>query len=143
MQESPWLYPAVEVVHLLGLGLVVGPALMWDLRLLGLSKSLPVSAMARHLLPWTLVGFGFVAVSGPLLFLADAVKLFENPALRIKLVLIFVAAANAALFHRRAFRTVGAWETNAPAPPAAKAAAGISVVVWVSVVIAGRLIAYV
>ena len=54
MRHWLWLYPAVEIAHILGFVLLVGSIAMFDLRLLGLSKSIPVPALARHLLPWTL-----------------------------------------------------------------------------------------
>jgi len=49
MRGDLWLYPMVEVVHILGFSVLFGAVLMFDLRVLGLSKSIEVTALARHL----------------------------------------------------------------------------------------------
>src|SRR5687767_14370655 len=54
MRTELWLYPIVEIVHILGFALLVGSIVVLDLRLLGLSRALPVRTLARHVLPWTL-----------------------------------------------------------------------------------------
>lgn len=51
MRNWIWLYPIVEIVHILGIVLLAGSTFMFDLRLLGLSRHVRVTDMARHLLP--------------------------------------------------------------------------------------------
>ena len=143
MRGSLWLYPAVETVHLLGLALLVGCAAAWDLRLLGVSRHLPVRATARHLLRFALIGFGVAVLSGALLFSADPVAIAANPAFRWKLALIAVAGLNALRFHLSVFRAVEAWDRGVRAPLAARLAAAVSLAAWAGAVTAGRLIAYV
>lgn len=143
MRESAWGYPAVEVVHLLGLALLVGAAAMWDLRLLGVARRLPVPALASHLLTGARVGFAAAAVSGLLLFSSDAVALSSNPAFRLKLVVIAAALVNIAVFHARTFPSVERWDTAGGPPVGARVAAGFSLLFWVLAVVAGRWIAYV
>jgi hypothetical protein len=143
MRESEWLYPAVEVAHIIGIATLVGAAAMFDLRILGLSRRLPVADLARHLLPWAHRGLALQVASGLLLFLADPAELAGNPAFRAKLVLIVLAGCNAAAFHLGVFRSVSAWDRDAEPPRPAKAAALLSLALWTGVVSAGRLIAYV
>ena len=143
MRASAWLYPAVEILHLLGLATLVGCAAAFDLRLLGVSRHLPARATARHLLSRARGGFAVAAVSGLLLFTADATAVAGNPAFRWKLVLIAVAGLNALRFHLGPFRGADGWDFDRPAPPAAKVAAGVSLAAWIGAVAAGRLIAYV
>ena len=52
MRQWLWLYPIVEIVHIVGFIVLVGAAFMFDLRLLGLARAVPVSALADHLLRW-------------------------------------------------------------------------------------------
>ncbi|WP_199322172.1 hypothetical protein [Leptolyngbya sp. FACHB-321] len=59
-----WLYPAIESLHLLGLALLFGSIVMFDLRLLGFSRQLWITDMAWHLLPWAYLGFAIAAVTG-------------------------------------------------------------------------------
>lgn len=99
VRTSPWLYPAVEVVHLAGIALLVGGAALFDLRLLGLGRALPIGALAAHLLRWSRRALALVLPSGALLFSAHAVELSRNPAFRLKLVLLAGAGLNALLFH--------------------------------------------
>ena len=143
MRDSLWLYPAAETIHLLGLATLVGCAAAFDLRLLGISRHLPARATARHLLTCARTGFAVAAVSGLLLFSADATAIAGNPAFRWKLALIAVAGVNALRFHLGPFRTASDWDRGVPTPVPAKIAAAVSLIVWVGAVTAGRLIAYI
>lgn len=142
LRSGPLLYPLVEVVHILGFVVLVGAAVMFDLRLLGLSRHLSVSGLARHLLPWARAGLAVAVPSGVLLFLTQATQLWMSPVFRLKLLLIALAGLNAGLFHRGVFRTVRDWDARASPPVPAKAAALVSLVLWVGVITCGRLLAY-
>ncbi len=142
MRQWLWLYPVVEIVHIVGIVLLVGAAAMFDLRLLGVSRRLPVAEMARHLLPWARLGLGVMVPTGFLMFAAHATEFAANPAFRLKLALVAAACLNAAVFHRWPFRSVSAWNVDAESPPAAKLAAGLSLTLWFGVIACGRLLAY-
>jgi hypothetical protein len=142
MRQWLWLYPVVEIVHITGIVALVGGAVMFDLRLLGLSRGLPVAALATHLLPWARVGLGLVALSGVLMFTAHATEWAENPAFQLKIALIGAAGVNAWAFHRWPFRGVARWDRDVTAPPRARVAAVLSIALWLSVIACGRLLAY-
>jgi Family of unknown function (DUF6644) len=142
MRQWTWLYPGVEVAHILGFVFVVGAAVMFDLRLLGLSRHLPVADLARHLLPWSWAGVALVLPTGLMMFAAHATEMAANPALRLKLVLLAVAGINALVFERWTLRSVSAWNRDAAAPAAARLAAVASLLLWVGVISCGRLLAY-
>jgi hypothetical protein len=142
VRESAWLYPAVETVHIIGFVVLVGAAVMFDLRLLGASRELPVSDTARHLLHWSRAALLVVVPSGLLLFMSSATALSVNPAFRLKLVLLAAAGVNAYAFHRWPFKTVTEWNRELPAPTRAKISAVVSLVLWVSIISCGRFIAY-
>jgi hypothetical protein len=142
MRQWLWLYPAVEIVHILGFVVLVGAAFMFDVRLLGLSRGLPVSAMAEHLLRWSRLALLLVAPTGALMFTAHATEMFANPAFRLKLLLIAAAFLNAGLFHRWPFRAVGDWDTEIRSPWPARLAGALSLVLWTGVITCGRLLAY-
>lgn len=142
MRKWMWLYPGVEIVHITGIVALVGGAVLFDLRLLGLSRGLPVATLARHLLSWSRVGLGLVAASGAMMFTAHATEWAENPAFRLKMILIVAAGLNAWVFHRWPFRTVALWDREVPAPPRARVAAVVSIALWLSVISCGRLLAY-
>ena len=87
---------------------LIGTAAMFDLRLLGVSRGISVSALAGHLLPWARAGLGLAAPTGVLLFITDAATIATNPAFQLKLVLIVVAVLNTVVFHRWTARSMAA-----------------------------------
>ena len=78
MRENLWLYPSVEVVHIVGFAILVGAVVMFDLRVLGFSKSIPVRAMSRHLLPWSVGALLLIAVAMTI-FVVLKRRLLEPP----------------------------------------------------------------
>jgi hypothetical protein len=142
MRQWLWLYPIVEIVHIFGFVILVGAAAMFDLRLLGLSRQLPVTDMAGHLLRWARFSVVVVVPSGVLMFMAHATEMAANPVFRLKLLLIAAAVLNAARFHRRVFKSVMNWNQNVAIPATAKGAAVLSLVLWAGVIACGRLLAY-
>jgi hypothetical protein len=142
MRQWLWLYPIVEIVHIVGFVVLVGAAVMFDLRLLGLSRHLPVTGMAQHLLPWARASLILVLPSGLLMFIAHATEMAANPAFRLKLACLVAAGLNAHLFHRGIFASVNVWNQASTAPTMAKIAALVSLVLWVCIITCGRLLAY-
>jgi hypothetical protein len=142
MRQWTWLYPAVEIVHILGFVVVVGAAFFFDLRLLGLARSVPVTALASHLLTWARVGFAVVVPTGLMMFTAHATEMASSPVFRIKLVLIAAAVLNAAAFHQWPFRAVAGWNVATATPAWARTAAVLSLLCWSGAIACGRLLAY-
>jgi hypothetical protein len=142
MRQWLWLYPIVEIVHIVGFVGLVGAAFMFDLRLLGVSRGLQVSAMADHLLRWSRRSLFLVVPSGVAMFVAHATEMAANPAFQLKLTFIAAALLNAGVFHRFPFRAVGDWDTEITAPLPAKLAGALSLVLWTAVITCGRLLAY-
>jgi hypothetical protein len=142
MRQSLWLYPIVEIVHLAGIGLLFGSIAILDLRLLGVSRDLPVRRLAAHVLPWTAASFLLIVPSGLAMFTAHAGDLIANPVFALKMGLILAAAVNAAVFHAGAMRSASDWDVNRAPPRAARVAAALSLLAWVAVIACGRLLAY-
>jgi hypothetical protein len=142
MRTSLWLYPIVEIVHIVGIVLLVGSAFLFDLRLLGLSRHVRVTDMAKHLLPRARLGLAIVVPSGLLMFVAHAADWGTSPIFRLKVTLIGLAILNTIVFHRWTSRSIERWDQHRPAPPGARAAAVASVLLWTAVIASGRLLAY-
>ncbi|WP_241083881.1 DUF6644 family protein [Pseudomonas viridiflava] len=70
MREEIWLYPIMEVVHIVGFAVLVGSVILFDLRLLGFSKDIPITALARHLLVWALAALLLIVPAGLMMFAA-------------------------------------------------------------------------
>src|ERR1700716_1351682 len=128
MRSSPALYPAVEILHLLGLVGLVGSILRLHLRLLGLGRPIPMQPMAQLLLPLSRFGFLLAISMGFLLFSADAAHVVRNPAFQTKLLLIAAALVNIVIAHVGPWRRVVLW--RAEASGGAKVAALASLLLW-------------
>ena len=136
-------YPVVESVHVWALCVFLGMAIVLDLRLVGvIMRDVPVSQVARRLLPWTVGGFVVMLASGILLFYAIPVRTYQNIFFRAKLVMLVLAGINAWVFHATIWRRVASWDRDAVTPRAARLAGMASLVLWAGIVFAGRMIAY-
>lgn len=135
IRTSVWAYPALEAVHVAGLGALFGALLVFDLRVLGAARALSVDALARLAVPVALAGFTLAAATGLAMLAARATEIATHPAFLLKLGLILMAGVNALWFHRRA----------ATVRPDALARAQVlaSFLLWLGVIFAGRWIAYV
>jgi hypothetical protein len=142
MRQSTWLYPAVETVHIIGLAILVGSIAVLDLRLMGFSRGLPVRKLASHTLPWTVGSFFLILPSGLMMFAAHATDFISSPVFALKMGLIFAGVINAAVFHVTVFRSAGAWDQDVMPPLAARASAALSLLLWLTVIACGRLLAY-
>ncbi|HXJ51434.1 MAG TPA: DUF6644 family protein [Burkholderiales bacterium] len=146
MRQWEWLYPAVEIVHIVGIGLLFGSIAILDLRLLGFSRSISAKRLARHVLPWTAAAFLLIVPSGFMMFIAHASDLIASPVFVVKMCLIMGAALNAALFHTIVLPSVDVWDAEEMRklgpPPSARVSAAVSLAIWVCVIACGRLLAY-
>ena len=142
MRKWLWLYPSVEIVHIVGIAVLVGSIAILDLRLLGFSRSLPVRRLSAHVLPWTLGSFVLIIPSGLAMFVAHTGDLMGNPVFALKICLIMAAGTNAAIFHAAVFRSASSWDVGVMPPAAARASAALSLLLWISVIACGRLLAY-
>ncbi|HEX8593563.1 MAG TPA: DUF6644 family protein [Pseudomonas sp.] len=142
MRGDLWLYPLVEVMHIIGFALLVGCVVMFDLRVLGLSRTIAVTALARHLLRFAVAALLLIVPAGLMMFSAHPHDFADNNVFLLKLSLIAIAGINAALFHVGVYRSVQRWNTEIPAPAIAKVQAMLSIALWLCVVLCGRLLAY-
>ena len=140
MRSSPVLYPAVEILHIIGFVVLVGSIIALDLRLLGLGRAIPIQPMAQLLLPMSRIGFVLAISMGLLLFSADASHVVRHPAFQSKLLLIAAALVNVVIAHLGPWRRIAQWGTEVPG--SARVTALLSLLLWLGVVCAGRLIAY-
>jgi hypothetical protein len=135
LATHPWAYPALEVVHIVGIALLVGNLALLELRVWGAGAALPLQALARLALTLSLTGFAVIAASGLLMFASQPQELLANRAFVIKLSLLMLAGCNAALFHARG----GLQKLDTTA----RAQTVLSLGLWLAVIICGRAIAYV
>jgi hypothetical protein len=137
--NSIWAYPTVLTLHTFGMMVLAGAALMIDLRLLGFGRGIPLQSMERLFrVMWA--AFALNAVTGTMLFIADAAKRGPELIFWAKLALVGVGLITAVLIRRANFQ-------NGAEPVvisgASKRLAILSVFAWSAAITAGRLLAYV
>jgi hypothetical protein len=143
LHESIWAYPIIESVHVLTLCLFLGLTIILDLRLLGVTMvRTPASEVLGRLLPWTILGFAVMVMTGALLFYAIPVKTYLNIFFRIKVAFLVMAGVNVAVFQRTISRSMDRWDSDPLPPFQARLAGGLSLFLWAGIVVAGRMIAY-
>jgi hypothetical protein len=142
MHQSVWLFPVVEALHiLLGTVPLVMATTILNARLLGWAlRQVPVSELARQALPWAWAGFAVQVITGVLLFSADAPTYADTHIFYIKMLLILLAGTNALVFNRTTYRSVSTWDTSSSPPLAAKLMGFVSLILWLGVVVMGRVL---
>jgi apolipoprotein N-acyltransferase len=143
LHESVYAYPLVESAHVLTLCVFLGLAVMFDLRLLGITLTrVPMSQLKQRLGPWMTAGFIVMVVTGAMLFYAIPVRSYQSVWFRTKAVALVLAGLNAFVFHRRIDRRIEEWDRDPVPPRAARRAGARSLVLWTVIVVCGRMIAY-
>ncbi len=137
IRHSASLIALLEIIHLIGLALLIGTILMVDSSLLGLGIGRqPVSRIARELNLFTVLGLTIMLVSGPLILTSEAVRCYKTPAFWVKMALLAIAIA----FHFTIHRRVTLAEPPEPHPNA-RMVASLSLALWFGVALAGKAIA--
>ena len=132
IRESALEYPIISAIHLLGIAWFGGMVLMSDLRVLGIGlRQEPAAEVWSQFRPWKWLGFVVMLISGGLLCWAEPLVCYKSLSFRIKVVLLLLVGLNALVFRR-----AGSNGKNA------RLAAGVSVVLWVALIVAGRGIAF-
>jgi len=136
-------FAIVEALHVIAIATVFGTIFIVDLRLL----SLPTTArrfteVAGETLRWTWATFGLAVMTGALLFTTNPVFYFGNFEFRTKMSLLLLAGINMAVFEFHTVRTVALWDVGRSPPAAARLAGTLSLVLWLGVIIFGRLIGF-
>jgi hypothetical protein len=141
IRHSPWLYPLGNVLHVLGVALLVGSIVTLDLRFLGFGRRhVSLEGALRLLTPVAIAGILMLVPGGLIVFIADAGPLAANGILQLKLFLAAIGIANALLFRSLWGAQLAKWDANPPGAGRAQVVASIAI--WLAVPTLGRLIAY-
>lgn len=139
MRDSPWLFPVIATIHLMGLAVIGGAVLVVDLRLLGLGlRAQPVAELAHDAERWLLRGLAVMVATGILLFMCFATKYYYLTFFWVKMA----ALALVVVFTFSVRRRIASAEATAGNPRWEKAVALISLSLWTTVAIGGRYIGF-
>jgi len=142
LRDGAWPYPAANLLHVLGVALLVGSIVSLDLRLLGACRrSVSADGAATLLVPVAVLGLALALPTGVLLFSVEAVPLSAHPLMRLKALLLLIGLTNALFLQLRSRARLARWD-EAP-PHGGRVQAALSLLTWLGVAVCGRLIAYV
>ncbi len=136
-----WTWPLFEILHYLGLTLLLASVGLFDLRVLGMAKGIAPRALHR-LVPFGIAGFVINLLTGLAFFAGFPEQYAYNDAFRLKLAFMLLAGLNIAVFYTAVFRRLQELPAEADAPTLAKVITGISLTSWLIVLVAGRLITF-
>jgi len=141
MSMSPVLWPICEMLHFIGLALLIGAAGLIDLRLMGFLKSVPGAAVMQ-LRKWAALGLLINVVTGTLFFVGAPDQYINNPAWYAKLAFLLVAVINVAVFETRQGRRMLRLTADENTPVSFKVAGAVSMGSWFLVLYFGRMLPF-
>ena len=139
IRKSSWLFPVIEAIHLLGLGLIGGAVLVVDLRLLGLGlRRQSAAQLTRDAQPWLVGSLVLMIITGGLLFLSEAIKCYYHDAFWFKMSCLFLAIVFTFTIQRKVTMT----EETRRSAVWSRVVAVVSVLLWAGVGVGGRWIGF-
>jgi hypothetical protein len=146
VNDYDWVWPICEMLHFIGMALLIGTVGWLDLRILGFGKGVPIASLEK-LIPVGVLGFclnlgsGLVFVTGNIA--GGPMAYLGNLAFQIKMLLILIAGLNLfAYYFVGIARAAEAVPASGDAAPAARAVAVVSLLCWFGVIYFGRMIMY-
>ena len=141
MRQSRWMWSICESLHFMGMALLIGTVGLFDLRLLGFARSVPIPALHR-LIPIGVAGFALNAATGLCFIAGTPDQYFFNAAFRVKVALIVASGVNVLFFYGRVFGRLRSLPAGAAPPLPARIAGAVSLSAWIGVMSAGRLLTF-
>ena len=142
--EYSFFWPLCEVLHFIGLALLIGTVGILDLRMMGVAKQLPIGPIQR-LIPWGVLGFVLCLLTG-LVFVAGEpfrapILMLRNLSFQLKMLCVGLAGLNVLVFYVTGLaRKVDALQPGEKAPTGARVIAVVSLVLWIGVMYFGRML---
>ena len=141
LMRTSWAWPVCESLHFVGLCLLFGTIGMFDLRLLGVAKRVPIAALHR-LVPWGVGGYLLNLTTGSMFLLTEPDQYILNTAFHLKMFFMTLAGCNVAIFYLRLFSEVKLVGAGGDVPRAAKLIGAASLFLWISVMVCGRFLTF-
>lgn len=137
-----WVIPTLQIFHILAMGLLLTSAVFMNLRLLEvIGRDRSVTWFSDRFLPWIWAPLAVLVLSGILLVTGEPARSLFNPVFQTKMLLLALVVILTVAFQQVVRRNLGRWDAG-PSAAARLVGAG-SLILWVAIVVAGRLIAYV
>ncbi|MBX6425356.1 MAG: hypothetical protein IRZ09_05460 [Variibacter sp.] len=142
IRQTVWMYPIANVTHVVAVVVFAGAVAVIDARLMGAFAGTAVSEVLHGGRRVAVAAFGAIALSGAILFSAEASHLALNPIFQTKVLLIGLALLNVLVFELAFAPRLREFPPRMPLPATARASAFVSLATWLAVAACGRGIAY-
>lgn len=139
--NTTWAWPIAEITHYIGLTLLFGAVGLYDLRVLGMAKGIPVKTFHR-LIPLGVAGFCLNLITGFMFFVSFPDQYTYNPAFQVKAVALMIAGVNMLIFYAFLARRTNQVGAGEDAALSSKIAAGVSFTAWMTVLVCGRFLTF-
>jgi len=139
--NSPWGWPIAESVHFIGLSLLLGTVGVFDLRLLGLARSVSLTALHK-LVPWGVLGYSLNVTTGTMFLTTAPDQYIYNPAFLTKMLIMLGAGVNMLIFYSTTSNAVKSHLPSVIALNRGRIIGAVSLTCWMAVIVCGRLITY-
>ena len=141
INQSTWVWPLCEILHFIGLSLLIGITGFFDLRLIGFFRRVPIAA-ARSLMPLALAGFAINLLTGIVFLIGLPAQYAHNRVWWFKVGFIMLAGLNAWLYESKLSAQVLALDPGADTPRAVKLIGVVSLLSWLAVLYCGRMLPF-
>ena len=139
--QVSWLWPTCETIHFAGLALLLGVAGMFDLRLMGFMRRVPISVVKSYM-PWAMFGFSLNLLTGIIFVVCEPAQYFGNPTWWLKVTFLIVAGLNALVFETNFGKHALTFPAGQDTPLSYKMIAAVSLISWFGVLWAGRMLPF-
>lgn len=142
-EHNAWTIPTIQSIHIVGIAMVMGSVLMIDLRILGWAGGdQTLRQTAGRFGPWLTGSLWLLLVTGILMVVGEPVRELVTFSFWLKMALVAIGALIAVAFLRAVQRHEQRWEDILAHRTSLKALAIAVFLVWASIIVLGRLIAY-
>lgn len=139
--NTPWGWPFMESLHFIGLSLLLGTVGLFDLRMLGFVRAIPLASLHKYI-KFGVLGFAINATTGLMFVTSVPDQYLYNPSFQTKMAFLLAAGFNMVLFYLWGFRAAVAPEPTPGAQRLGRMFALVSLVCWIGVITGGRLITF-
>jgi hypothetical protein len=142
-RHNSWVIPTIQTIHIVGIGVVLGSVFMIDLRVLGWAgMDQTLRQTTTRFGPWLTAALYVQLATGVLMVIGEPVRELVTFSFWLKMIFVAVGTLIAAIFQIRLRKQEQKWEEILVNRRSTKFLAVLTFLIWVCIIILGRLIAY-
>jgi len=141
--ETWLIIPVSQSLHILGVAIIMISVGMLNLQLLGIGVSRQnFGKLCGQLVPWIWAALALLFITGVVQTIAEPTRELMNITFRTKMVMLAITIAITALYQVQVRKDSKYWENSPEHRNLGRVLASVSLVLWVGILAAGRVIAY-